>query len=145
MARHKNAVTKYEFAPDADTLDFMTIGKFITSVEQSANDEIETAGYYDGDGTPEDDVTGTRYVYNITGFRETDDAFQNWAVSVKHEVGDARKGILKVTRKDGKVESGSATVSNIVDFGGEATANAPFSCTISRNEKPEVTEGGTGV
>ena len=57
------------------------------------------------------------------------------------ELGEGRKLWHKVVRADGKQEFvGVATVSEIVADGGEAGANEAFSCTITFDEYPKVTE-----
>jgi len=138
-SRKKNAIIRYEISKVGETEEFLHLGKYIQDITPSANDETEETGYYDGDGTLVTEVTGSRYTYEVSGYRDTTDPAQNLIAGLRHEIGDARKIILKVTKLNGEVETGEATVSNIVDEGGVATEFAPFSCTISRNSKPEIT------
>lgn len=140
-ARKKNAITKYEIAKIAETGEpsYLRLAKYIEDVTVSANDETEETGYYDGDGTVATEVTGAKYGYDVSGYRDLTDEAQNLIVEMRHETGEGRKLMLKVTKSDGTIETGEATVSNIVDEGGPATEFAPFSCTITRSSKPEVT------
>ena len=146
MARKKNAITKYEIAKIVETGEpsYLRLAKYIEDVTVSANDETEETGYYDGDGTVATEVTGAKYGYDVSGYRDLTDEAQNLIVEMRHETGEGRKLMLKVTKPDGTIETGEATVSNIIDGGGQATEYAPFSCTITRNSKPEVTATGDG-
>lgn len=139
--RKKNAIVKYEIALlGEENPTYVRLAKYITDVTQSANDETEEIGYYDGDGTPVTEVSGAKYTYEVAGYRDVNDEAQNLIAGLRHETGDGRKIMLKVTMLNGDVEDGEATVSNIVVEGGNATDYAPFSCTISRNSKPTVTK-----
>lgn len=137
--RKKNANVKYEIAKIGEDEEFVWLAKYIQDITPSANDETEDTGFYDGDGTLVTEVIGSKYAYEVSGYRDINDEAQNLIAGLRHEIGDARKIILKVTKLNGEIETGEATVSNIVDEGGPATEFAPFSCTISRNSKPEIT------
>lgn len=143
--RKRNAIIKYEIAAKGETPTYLELAKYITDVDESSNDRTEEVAYYDGDGTMEPEIIETRYIYEVTGYRDTTDAAQNLIVGLRHEVGEARKILLKVTKLDGSTETGEASVSNIKDGGGNAGDYAPFSCTISRTAKPTVTAGSGGT
>lgn len=137
---YKNAITIYEIAP-LDTPDaFVRLGHKIVTIENAPNDITKDEGYYDGDGTAETIVESTRQGYNVTGYRAYGDPAQDMIAKMADETGNARKIILRQTFPDGTIKTGRATVSAIVETGGDATAEATFSCTITRDERPEVTE-----
>lgn len=144
MARIKNALTKYEIQPiteKADSEEWLELAKYITTVEDSSEDTVEEAGYYDGDGTPEENITNRKTKYTFTGTYDDEDKAMKYIRSIENETGDKRKVNLRVTDPSGQVATGKATISNIVTRGGEAVDYPNFSCVISRDVKPEVTPG----
>lgn len=144
MARIKNALTTYEVAPivdDVSAAEWVELGPYIHTVTDATEDETEEQGYYDGDGTPEDNVNGTKVRYEFQGYYDEEDAGQLFIKSLKHKKGKDRHVLLQVTEPNGTKEVAKATVTNIIARGGEATAYPVFSCTISLNEEPTITQG----
>lgn len=142
MARIKNALTKFEIAPiesSGEAGAYMRLGKWIPTITDDTDEEIEEEGYYDGDGTPEDVVNGVKEKYTFEGTFDKEDAAQAYVKSIRYKDGDGRKVFLKVTDPDGATEEGKATITNIKIRGGEATEYPVFGCTISRIEKPKFT------
>lgn len=143
MARIKNAITKYEFQPlaDGETDTWYELAKWITTVDDGSEDTVEETGYYDGDGTPEENVTARKNRYEFSGTYDDEDAAMKYLRSIEHEVGDARKVNLRVTDTDGSTQTGKATITNIITRGGEAVDYPNFSCTISRDVTPTIAPG----
>lgn len=139
--RKKNALTKYEIAnfageETAPEDGYLRLAKWIPTINNESEDIVNEEGFYDGDGTPEENVDGTKEKYSIEGMFDSKDPAMALVASKKDETGDGRKVWLKVTDPDGATEVGLATISNIKFRGGLATDFAPFTCMISRNEKP---------
>lgn len=139
MTRYKNATTKYEIEQLGGTGTPLRLAKYIQTVDVSANDETDEWGYYDGDGTVATEVVSSRYSHSFSGFRFYGDEAQDFICGLKHKVGDDRRVKFTKTGPDGTIEEGVATISNIVDGGGDATEYGAFSCTIAWNEEPTVT------
>lgn len=141
MARIKNAITKYEFQPiteKAEAEEWYELAKWIQTVEDSSEDVIDEAGYYDGDGTAEENVNARKTKYTFSGFYDDEDKAMKYMRKIENETGDKRKVNFRVTDTDGTTSTGKATVTNIITRGGEAIEYPTFSCTISRDEKPEI-------
>lgn len=140
MARKKNALTEYYVAPipsDGSEPEYKRLAKWISTVNDDTDEETETTGYYDGDGTPSTDVVSVAKSYSFEGFYDEEDPAQQFIASLEFETGDARKIMFKQVRTNGDTYEGPATVSAIVVTGGEATEYATFGCTISWDKKPE--------
>ena len=145
--RHKNAERKHLIAPIDETTpetmpsEFLPLALYITNIEANNTEESESTAYYHGDGTPEQSILSIAKGYNVTGERYYGDEAQDLIADMEGELGEGRKLWHKVVRADGKQEFvGVATVSEIVADGGEAGANEAFSCTITFDEYPKVTE-----
>lgn len=152
MARKKNALTKHFVAPiptDGITEpEYMRLAKYISSVEDEPDEDVEDIGFYDGDGTPESDVMTVKKTYTFEGFYDDEDEAMKFIAGLEFETGEGRKIMYKQERSNGDVYEGRATVTDIVPTGGEATEYATFGCAISWDAKPEITragEGGGGV
>lgn len=140
MARVKNAKTKYEISAKGSE-EFMVIGKWISTVTDSSEDEVEESAYYDGDGTKQNTVIGFKEAYDFEGTFDSEDKASAFIRDLRGKDGDERVVQFKVTDPDGTVEVGPATVTNILFRGGEASEYPSLSYTISRNEKAKVTKG----
>lgn len=148
MARYKNAITKYEVgaipSSSSSTTTYYELAKFIQTVEPNDNEEVESEGFYDGDGNPEDNVMSFTQGYSFSGYDDPADQAQMLIRGLKHTVGDGRKIMFKVTETGtgAKVYEGKATVKNIVSgsAGGDATAFATFSCDITFDGTPTITD-----
>lgn len=140
MVRKKNALTEYHIAAipeNGGVPEYYRLAKWIQTVNDDSNEETETTGFYDGDGTPNTDVISVAKSYSFEGFFDEEDPAHQLIASLEFETGDARKIMFKQVRTNGDVFEGVATVSNIVVTGGEATEYATFSCTITWDKKPE--------
>lgn len=138
---YPNAMTTYHVGP-LDGEASLLIGIKITSVESSPNDQTKEEAYYDGDGTLETTVTGSKYSYAISGYRAYGDPAQDFIAGLKYKKGNGRKVNFMITQPDGTTETGQATVSEIIDGGGVASDEATFSCTITFDKEPVI---GTGT
>ena len=145
MARTKNAKTKYEVKLKEGAGDYVRLGKFISTITNNSEDEIEETAYYDGDGTVTSTVKGTKESFEFSGVYDPEDPGQKLIDGLKDKDGDGRVILLKVTDPEGNIEDGPATVTNIVTRGGEASDYAPFTCTITRNEKPQRSKAPPGA
>lgn len=146
MAREKNALTKYfvaEVPVNGQDPEWLRLAKWISEVSDESDENVETTAYYDGDGTPEDDVTSIKKGFTFQGQRDDEDPAQNLIASLEFEIGAKRKIMFKQERTNGEVLEGVATVKEIVATGGEASEYAPFSCTITWDRKPTITKNGT--
>lgn len=142
MARKKNALTEYYVAPiptDNNEPDWKRLAKWISTVNDDTDEETETTGFYDGDGTPSTDVVSVAKSYSFEGFYDEEDPAMQFIASLEFEVGDARKIMFKQVRTNGDVYEGVATVTGIKVTGGEATEYATFSCTIAWDKRPTKT------
>ena len=148
MARKKNALTEHHVAPiptDGITEpEYKRLAKYISNVEDEADEEVEDIGYYDGDGTPESDVMSVKKSYRCEGLYADEDEAMKFIAGLEFEAGEGRKIMYKQVRSNGDIYEGRATVTDIVTTGGEATEYATFGYTISWDEKPEITPAGTG-
>lgn len=145
MARNKNAVRKH-FIADVDAQnggtppeEFLALAKYISNITPEDEETIETEGFYDGDGTPEEIVQSIAIGYAFEGFRDPEDEAQNLVASKKLKTGAGRHVWHKVEMTDGTVLVGKANLSSIDTGSGEATSDETFSCTIKFIQLPEVT------
>lgn len=153
MARQKNALTEYYVgaipSDGATEPEYFRLAKWISTVTDDSEEETETTGYYDGDGTPETDVMSVSKTYTFEGFYDDDDEAMAFIKSLEFETGEGRKIMFKQVRTNGDTLEGRATVTDIAVTGGEATEYATFNCAIAWDRKPEITpgngNGGGGV
>ncbi|URZ87553.1 phage tail tube protein [Floricoccus penangensis] len=139
MARTKNALTGYYIQKISDTNkekannnEWLELAKWISTVEDASNEETDSTGYYDGDGTPTDDVISHQLGYAFTGLYDDEDAAMSVIESMIGKVGENRKIWFKVVKPDGtKERSGKATVKEPIAQVGDATAFGTFSCTVT--------------
>lgn len=136
--REKNALTEYYVGP-VDEEATLRLAKWISSVTDDTDEETETQGFYNGDGTPETDVISVAKSYTFEGFYDDEDPAMKFIAGLEFETGEGRKIMFKQVRTNGDVLEGPATVTGIVVTGGEATEYATFSCTIAWDKKPEIT------
>src|SRR5690625_866718 len=147
MARAKNALTEYHVAETpTDELepDYLRLARWISTVEDDSDEEIEEEGYYDGDGTPESDVIFVKKNYTFEGLYDDSDPAMNFIAEKEFETGEGRKIMLKQVRTNGDELVGPATLTDVKVTGGEATEYATFECAISWDKKPKITKGGDG-
>lgn len=116
----------------------------IESISPSVNEQNQQAFYMCGNGGANNEVTGIAPQYDVSGHRVIGDAAQDYIVGLRYKLGQDRKSSLKVEIYDHTtlVETivADCTITDIVDFGGNATDLVPFSCTLRVNGIPTVTE-----
>lgn len=145
MARKKNALTEYyvgELGDGGLEVDYLRLAKWISTVEDDSDEEIEEEGYYDGDGTPEEDVVYVKKKYAFEGMYDEADPAMQFIAEKELETGEGRKIMFKQVRTDGRTLEGPATLTEVKVTGGEATEYAAFECSISWDKKPEITPEG---
>lgn len=144
MSREKNALTKYFVGTLAEEDATLRLAKWISSVEDDSDEEVEDEAFYDGDGTLEEGVIGVKKKYTFEGMYDDDDEAMNFISGLEFETGEGRKIWFKQERTNGDVFQGPATVTEIKVTGGEASEYATFSCSIAWDKKPEKTTSTTG-
>lgn len=115
----------------------------IESISPSVNEQKQQAFYMCGLGGANNEVTGIAPEYAVSGHRVIGDAAQDYIAGLRYKLGQDRKSSLKVEIYDHEalVETivADCTITDIVDFGGNATNLVPFSCTLRVNGIPTVT------
>ena len=115
----------------------------IESISPSVNEQNQQAFYMCGNGGANNEVTGIAPQYDVSGHRVIGDAAQDYIAGLRYKLGQDRKSSLKVEIYDHEtlVETivADCTITDIVDFGGNATDLVPFSCTLRVNGLPTVT------
>lgn len=145
MGRLKNAlrghfVQEYTGAETEPGTEWLELAKYIATISDETEEEIESEAFYDGDGTLEDDVTSVAGAYGFEGYYDAEDPAQALIAGKKYKVGKERKVWHKVVSADGANEwVAKATVSDIVAGAGEASGYEEFSCTIKFDTLPEET------
>lgn len=145
----KNALTRYSIAKmpergsEVTDSDYMALAEYINSVTDSTDETADSVGYYDGDGTPETQVTDRLEQYEFEGIYNSENEAMKHIDSIKREVGAGRKVMFKIEYDNGDIAEGPATVSSPITNGGEATEFKLFSCTIGFNRTPELTKADT--
>jgi len=146
MSRKKNALTKHfigDMPVDDAEPDYLRLAKWISDVSDDSDEEVEDQAFYDGDGTPEEDVMSVKKTWTFEGMFDEDDEAMQFVADKEFETGEGRKVMYKQERTNGDVLEGPATLKDIVVTGGEASEYAAFGCAISWDRKPEITKGGT--
>lgn len=145
MARQKNAQRKHFVAPfDPKTPDtvpadeaFLSLAKYIETIDDDTDEETDDTGYYDGDGTPEETVTSVSGAYTASGQYDPDDPAQALIASKKYEVGDGRRVWHRVVESNGKKTfTQVANLSGIKAGSGDATAYEEFEAKLKWIKKP---------
>lgn len=115
----------------------------IESLEPSVNEQSVQSFYMCGNGGANNEVTGIAPEYAVSGHRVWGDAAQDYIAGLKYSLGQDRKSSFKVELYDHTTLKETivapCTITDIVDFGGNATDLVPFSCTIKVNGIPTVT------
>ena len=139
LTRQKNALTGYfvgpltATAPEDITLE---LAHLIENVTNERDEEVEETAYYDGDGTPVQDITSIKLGYTFEGLYDEEDPAQAFVAALEFETGDGTKCMFKQVRTDGFMYYGKATITDIQTTGGEASEWAPFNCTITWDQIP---------
>ncbi|WP_019377670.1 phage tail tube protein [Virgibacillus halodenitrificans] len=143
MPRKKNALTEYHVgdipADELGTTTYNRLAKWISNVTDDSDEEVEDQAYYDGDGTPEDDVISVKKTYTFEGKYDETDPAMKFIAGKEFETGEGRKVMFKQVRTDGKTLEGRATLKDVKVTGGEASEYATFECAISWDRKPTIT------
>lgn len=130
-----------EYATNAWTYAPLCAG--IESISPSVNEQNQQAFYMCGNGGACNVVTGIAPEYDVSGHRVIGDAAQDYIAGLRYSLGQNRVSSLKVEIYDGTtlVETivADCTITDIVDFGGNATDIVPFSCKLRVNGIPTVT------
>lgn len=116
-----------------------SIGKGITNVESSNNEELSQDKYLDGDGYGETDVIGAQTVLSFSGHRYYGDAAQDFIFEKILELGSGRRTNFEWTEPDGGKFAGACTIANISGPSGGAGAKGEISFEIHFNGKPVYT------
>ena len=135
--REKNALTEYHIGKEEETM--LQLAKWIQVVEDESDEEVEEYAFYDGDGTPEQDVISVSKKYAFEGFYDNEDEAHRFIADLEFETGEGRKVWFKQVRTSGEVLEGKATVTEPVVTGGEASEYATLSFTVAWDNKPEIT------
>lgn len=139
MARVKNALTGYFVGDLVGEIADNELAKWISSVTDDSEEEVEDTAWYSGDGTPEEDIISVKKTYAFEGLYDDADLGMKFIADLEFETGEARKIWFKQVRTDGSTLEGPATVKEIKVTGGEASDYPEFSCSISWDTKPSVT------
>ena len=151
MARSKNAlrghfVQAYEPGQEEPGEEWLELAKWISNIPDATEEETEDNAYYDGDGTPETDVTSVAGGYSPEGTYDPEDPAQALIASLKYKTGEGRKIWHRVVSADGKKEwVGKATVTDFIAGAGEAGSFEEFSCTIRFDRIPEENDLTSGA
>lgn len=149
MARYKNALTKYYVGDLEEKEANLRLAKWIQTVEDDTDEEVEEEAYYDGDGTPEEDVISVKKKYSFEGFYDNDDPAHRFIADLEFDTGEDRKIWFKQVRTSGEVLEGPATVTEPKVTGGEASEYQHFSFAIAWDRKPDISksddDAGGGV
>ncbi|MBO0427318.1 MULTISPECIES: phage tail tube protein [unclassified Enterococcus] len=149
MARKKNALRQHFVAefdptkPDTKPIEgaYKKFGRYVTSIEDDGDVQTEDYSDYDGDGSISTDVTGVTEKWNFSGYWDPDQEAQQLVKSKKRAKGDDRKVWHKVIETDGTTIEGVGTLSEkIVAGSGEASDYEEFSCAITFDTTPSVTD-----
>jgi hypothetical protein len=146
MARNKNAlrghfVQAYEPGQSEPGTEWLELAKWITTIGDDTQEETEDIAYYDGDGTPENEITSVAGAYTPEGTYDPEDPAQALIAGLKYKTGEGRKIWHRVVSADGKLEwVGRATVSSIVAGAGDASEYEAFSCNIRFDTLPKETD-----
>ena len=105
------------------TATYVRLAVGISAGEPDNNEDIAQDKYLDGDGFGSSDVIGAQHIVSFSGHRVVGNVAQDYIAAMKLELGDARKTHLRYTDAGGNQISGSVTLCNIKEGGGEAGAS----------------------
>ncbi|MFX3618726.1 MAG: phage tail tube protein [Sporolactobacillus sp.] len=128
---------------DSETATFVKLAAGISSVTPTPGDTTDNTAYYDGGGFANTDVTGLNYSLAFTGNRVNGDAAQDYISGLRFTTGDDRKVLLKHIDPLGNIDIALVTLSDIIDFGGDANAKQTFSFTANFDGAPQTTPATT--
>jgi hypothetical protein len=128
-------------APGTTPSTLAVIGKGITNVEPSNNEELSQDKYLDGGGFGETDVIGAQTVLSFSGHRFYGDPAQDFIMGLMLKLGDDRRTNFEWTEPDGGKFTGACTIANISGPSGSAGAKGEISFEIHFNGEPTYTPG----
>lgn len=151
MVRQKNALRKHYVAPftkeNATTKptkeQFKLLAKYIKTVNDETDEDTDDVAWYDGDGTPEEQVLSVKAGYSFEGDFDPEDEAQALIAGLKYKVGEERRVWFKVVTADNKESYvGVANVSGIKAGEGDANEYEKFEATLKwitlpKKESPE--------
>jgi hypothetical protein len=108
----------------------------ISGADPDNNENLAQDTYLDQDGYGSTDVIGAQHIVSFSGHRVVGNPAQDYIASMKLELGDARKTHLRYTDAGGNQISGSVTMANIKEGGGDAGAKKDFTFEAHYNGKP---------
>jgi hypothetical protein len=111
----------------------------ISSAVPSMNEVLAEDVYLDGEGFGSTDVIGAKMRIEFAGHRVVGNAAQDYIVSKKLELGDARKTHLRYTDAIGNVITGNVTIAEVEEGGGDAGAKKELTFKTDVNGKPTLT------
>src|SRR5699024_8198123 len=106
MSRKKNALTKHfigDMPVDDAEPDYLRLAKWISDVSDDSDEEVEDQAFYDGDGTPEEDVMSVKKTWTFEGMFDEDDEAMQFVADKEFETGEGRKVMYKQERTNGDV------------------------------------------
>ena len=144
FAPNYTSALEIDITPEAETPTWAIFNRGITEIKPSISETTSSKDYYDGMGTPTDEVTAVQPKYEVTGDRCYGDPAQDYVASVALETGEGRKTHYRHTDPDGAVVSGDCTLMDLTIGSQQGAASDPgsFSCTISGAGAPTLEEGG---
>src|SRR5690606_41656628 len=74
--------------------EYFRLAKWISTVTDDSEEETESVGYYDGDGTPETDVISVAKTYTFEGFYDDEDPAMAFIKSLEFETGEGRQNMF---------------------------------------------------
>lgn len=143
MARSKNALRKHEIAPRIDETipedGYLELAKYISSITDDTDETLDDAVYYDGDGTPTNEVISLAEAWTVEGTYDPEDPAQEFVADMKRKLGASRNVWHRITYVGGTVVEGPATVTGIIAGGGDAADYDAFNCVLNYTRIPTVT------
>lgn len=118
----------------------------VKSVTENSNEQNKQEFYLCGQGGAHNEVTGMAPQYDFDCDRVEGDTAQDYIAGLKYTFGEGRKTSFKIV-EHGKQIVASATIANIVTFGGNAVDLDKLSFSVMVNGIPTVTavQAGTGT
>lgn len=146
MARQKNAKRKHFVAPfksageKPEELAWLPLANYIETIEDDSDENTDSAGYYDGDGSEESVFNGRSEIWNFSGNYNPDDPAQKLIASLKRaQTDDERRIWHKIEETDGSIVTGVAKALEIKAGGGDATDYEAFEGHLDYVKTPEIT------
>lgn len=127
--------TRLHFITD-DKGNNLYLGQGISTIEADNEDETDDTAYYNSGGAQPNDVIGTKIASTVSGHRFYGDPAQDYIGSLETEIGDKRVTTYTRIAPDGSKLVGPATITDIVNGGGDANDKGTFECALTYREMP---------